>query len=98
MTAYETIMVFIAILSLLEKVSSHIVTIFTYFNKNTDCISRTAQKSPSCRQTRQAVSIRTFIRMNRGYSHLVDILCLIEYYHFRGDNSIFLVIYSKYQQ
>lgn len=44
MTAYETIMVFIAILSLLEKVSSHIVTIFTYFNKNTDCISRTAQK------------------------------------------------------
>jgi hypothetical protein len=46
MTAYETIMVFIAILSLLEKVSSHIVTIFTYFNKNTDCISRTAQKKP----------------------------------------------------
>ena len=44
MTAYETIMVFIAILSLLDNVSSHIVTIFTYFNKNTDCISRTAQK------------------------------------------------------
>lgn len=45
MTAYEIIMLFIAILSLLMNVSSQIITMFTYFNNNADCIrSRTAQK------------------------------------------------------
>lgn len=44
MTAYETIMVFIAIFSLLMNFSSQIMKMFTYFNKNDDCVSKTGQK------------------------------------------------------